>query len=146
MHVTTLITGAYEENCYLLWNEEKKALLIDPGDDAHAIVQTIQEYHLQIVAYVCTHAHADHISALQEVHTLYPAPIAMHTLDWDWAFSEKKQSTPYYSQPKEPTSSYTRMNLDEQEQWTFGPFELEVYIHPVTHPVLAVLYARMKRS
>jgi hydroxyacylglutathione hydrolase len=96
MHVTTLITGAYEENCYLLWNEERKALLIDPGDDAHAIVHIIQEYDLQIVAYVCTHAHADHISALYEVHKLYPAPIAMHTLDWDWAFSEINQSPPYY--------------------------------------------------
>jgi hydroxyacylglutathione hydrolase len=131
MHVTTLITGAYEENCYLLWNEEKKALLIDPGDDAHAIVHIIQEYNLQIAAYVCTHAHADHISALHEVHKRYPAPIAMHTLDWDWAFSAINQSPPYYAQPKEPTS-YTRINLDEQQKWTFGPFELEV-IHTPGH-------------
>ena len=131
MHVTTLITGAYEENCYLLWNEDKRALLIDPGDDAHAIVRMIQDHHLQIEAYLCTHAHADHIGALEEVHTLYPAPIAMHTLDWHWAFNEINQSPPYYTIPKEPTS-YTRMNLDEKEWWTFGSFDLRV-IHTPGH-------------
>ena len=122
----------------------KKTLLIDPGDDAHAIVQIIQEYNLQIVAYVCTQrmqitsAHFTRcISSIQ--------PDCYAYLNWDWAFSEINQSPPYYAQPKEPTS-YTRMNLDEKKQWTFGPFELEVIHTPGHTPVLAVLYARMKRS
>ena len=106
MNIECLVTGAYQENCYLLWNYNQQALVIDPGDNSDKILKCIETKALNIIGYLCTHAHADHICALHDVHQQHPAPIGMHHLDWAWAFEEVNQSPPYYE-----TVSYTHLTL-----------------------------------
>ena len=77
MNIECLVTGAYQENCYVLWKDHQQALIIDPGDNADQILHCIQKNKLNIIGYLCTHAHADHICALHDVHQQYPAPIGI---------------------------------------------------------------------
>ena len=75
MNTKRITVGPYEVNCSIIWGETKQALLIDPGYDAGDIEAILQANGLSVAAYLLTHGHADHISALAELHAAHPAPV-----------------------------------------------------------------------
>ncbi|MFY1046964.1 MBL fold metallo-hydrolase [Chryseobacterium sp. GP-SGM7] len=70
------------ENTYLLFNENKNALLIDPGNmneqETKAISSFITENNLKIIKIILTHAHIDHVLGLQWAFDTYKVPVTMH--------------------------------------------------------------------
>ena len=119
MKIEAIPTGAYEEICYLVWNTEGEAIMLDPGYDPDLIEETLEHHHLTVIAYVCTHAHADHINALAELHHRRPAPIAMHSNDLKWAFESINQSPPHYPVPARPDVDEFLL-LETSENWAFS--------------------------
>jgi hydroxyacylglutathione hydrolase len=73
------------ENTYILYNENKKAWLIDPGNmndqETRAIQEFITEHVLQIEKILLTHAHIDHVLGLQWAVDTYKLPVTMHRDD-----------------------------------------------------------------
>lgn len=102
MDILPIPTGAYQEMCYLVWGAQKKTLIFDPGYDADHIVQCLEQHDLQVIAFVLTHTHYDHINALADLHDQHPAPIYVHSKDWAWAFDGRNQAAPYYPRPRRP--------------------------------------------
>lgn len=70
------------ENTYVLFNGNKNAWLIDPGNmnaqETKAIEDFISENELKIEKIVLTHAHIDHILGLQWAFDTYKVPVIMH--------------------------------------------------------------------
>ena len=64
MNIETIITGALEENCYVV-TLKSKALIVDPGDDFQSIKKAYKDY--DVIGILLTHRHFDHIGALLEV-------------------------------------------------------------------------------
>ena len=124
MQLTAIPTGPFEEICYVVWNDERQALVFDPGHDEDRILQALEERALEVAAYVCTHGHADHISALAAMHAVRPAPIAMHGKDLEWAFSALNQIAPYYAVPIKPEVDDFLM-LESAEDWHLGNFDFQ---------------------
>jgi glyoxylase-like metal-dependent hydrolase (beta-lactamase superfamily II) len=118
MNIEPIPTGAFEEICYLVWNTESQAIVFDPGYDADIISNKLEKLGLAVAAYVCTHGHADHINALAHLHAKHPAPIAMHSADWQWAFEGRNQIEPYYPVPKRPDIDNFQP-LETARDWTF---------------------------
>ena len=59
--------GMLETNCYMVYDEfRKEAIITDPGDNAAFIEECAKERDVKPVAIFLTHAHADHILALEE--------------------------------------------------------------------------------
>lgn len=124
MNIESIPTGAFEQICYIVWNTENQAIVFDPGDDADGILQTLDANNLQVAAYVCTHAHADHINALAEIHRQRPAPIAIHSDDLKWAFDAINQIAPYYPVPQRPdVESY--LLLETTADWNFADLHFQ---------------------
>jgi len=73
------------ENTYLLFNENKNAWLIDPGNmnehETHTILNFITENDLKIHKILLTHAHIDHVLGLQWAFDTYKVPVTMHQDD-----------------------------------------------------------------
>lgn len=73
------------ENTYVLFNENKNAWLIDPGNmseqETKVLQNFIKENELNVVKIVLTHAHIDHVLGLQWAFDTYKVPVTMHKDD-----------------------------------------------------------------
>jgi len=73
------------ENTYVIYNENKNAWLIDPGNmneqETQAISNFITEKGLKIQKILLTHAHIDHVLGLQWAFDTYKVPVTMHQDD-----------------------------------------------------------------
>lgn len=66
MEIIKVVTGALDENCYIL-KQNNTCLVIDPGDDYPKIKDQIGD--CKVLAVLLTHSHFDHIGALRNFLT-----------------------------------------------------------------------------
>ena len=93
MILKNLVVGPLSTNCYIIGSEpSKEGMIIDPGDEAEVILETVKDLGLEIKSIVLTHAHIDHIGALKEVKEATGAEVAIHTDDAQ-ALQENSVST-----------------------------------------------------
>ena len=97
INTRVLPVGLYEANCVIVWNDPQHAWLFDPGQGVDDILATLKKENLQLGVIVLTHAHFDHISALNDVLARYPVPVYLHADDVAIAFSPMNQMPPYSS-------------------------------------------------
>lgn len=138
MHIESLVVGPIESNCYIIWNDRREALVIDPGDDADRILAAIEQAEAQVQAYLLTHGHIDHVSALAEVHEQHPAPIGLHPEDARWAFEPVNQMPPYYPAPRAPAGIERKWK--DGEEWTDAGFRYRIMETPGHTPGGVSLY------
>jgi hydroxyacylglutathione hydrolase len=81
--VKRLVVGSLSANCFIV-GVKGEGMVIDPGGNAEAILQTISESVLEIKIIVLTHGHSDHIAALRDVQDKTGAAVAIHSEDADF--------------------------------------------------------------
>jgi len=120
MEIEKIVVGAFEVNCYVLWEEGREAVVVDPGADGGKITAVLREKDLQVAAYILTRGHMDHISALADLHAEMQAPIRMHAADLAWAFTEANQVPPYYPVPRKPDGEFVELADGEKVDFLGG--------------------------
>jgi hydroxyacylglutathione hydrolase len=82
MQIEMLATGPLQENCYVAMDEATHdAVIIDPGDDAPRIVDTIRRMGAKPIAVINTHCHFDHVGAVSAIRKQYDIPFYIHPED-----------------------------------------------------------------
>ena len=81
MTIRCLPLGALQANCYLLSDEEGATAVIDPGDEAGTILETVRAGELAVEAILLTHAHFDHLLAADELRRETGAPVYVYETD-----------------------------------------------------------------
>lgn len=76
--------GPVQTNAYFLWNNDLECLIIDPGSESQKIFSFVNEHKLKPVAVLLTHAHYDHIGAVDEVRNKWNIPVYIHKKEQDW--------------------------------------------------------------
>lgn len=76
IRVEVMVVGSVSTNCYFLINEEtKEALIVDPGASAEAISARMKEMGVCPKAILLTHGHFDHILAAEDLKEAFQIPI-----------------------------------------------------------------------
>lgn len=138
MKIDCITVGPFGVNCYIL-HKKGKAVVIDPGAEPEKILKTIISYKLDVTAYILTHGHIDHISALPGLTSEKPAPILISAQDAKWAFTRTNCLAPIY-----PPLSYqpeTMREIAHNDIISEAPIPLSVLFTPGHSPGGICLYA-----
>ncbi len=82
LQIQSFTVGPFAENPYLLTcAETRQAIIVDPGDEAEMLQQAIQDASVELQAIVLTHAHLDHVGAVEALRTWANIPVYLHPDD-----------------------------------------------------------------
>lgn len=140
MKTIIIPTGMIQTNCVILYNEQKEALVIDPGADAEVLAETLKANGLTVIGYPFTHGHYDHVCAIGDLHATCPAPCWMHPLDLSWAFTPRNQNLPWYSQPDPATVPEISKAWEQDGLFKIGSFAFQTLFVPGHSPGSVAFY------
>lgn len=93
MKIEKVVVGYLEENCYILI-KDNDAIVIDPGDEYDKIKEKLEGKNLKAV--LITHAHHDHVGALNDLINEYDVPIYYNNvneeINYDKLINVKEQT------------------------------------------------------
>lgn len=81
LNINQLVLGMLRTNCYIIYNENNEAVIIDPADNYSKIKENITTLKLSPVAILLTHGHFDHIGAAMKLKDNYGIKIYAHELE-----------------------------------------------------------------
>lgn len=79
--VNTFKVGALSTNCYILTNDKKECLVIDPGDDGEYLSEKINSLDLKLKGIFATHGHFDHVLASGYLGNIFNLPLSIDKRD-----------------------------------------------------------------
>lgn len=85
LHIQKFVVNMIQENCYILNDETKEAVIIDDGayypEERKAIEQYILDHQLKPVHLLDTHAHFDHIMGNEALFKKFGLKAELHSND-----------------------------------------------------------------
>ena len=81
INIKNIPNGKWKENCYVVSNLNSDALIIDPGGAVKSIVNFIKDKNLNVRAILNTHAHYDHVGAINKLKDEFSIPLFLHSKD-----------------------------------------------------------------
>lgn len=85
LQIQSFAFNPFSENTYVVYNEQKIAFIIDPGNfnehETKTLENFISEKDLNVKKILLTHAHIDHVLGLQWAYNKYNVPVLMHDIE-----------------------------------------------------------------
>ena len=79
MELITMPLGAYQTNCYLLYDPDRTdCLVIDPGYEPEAVLSQAERLGKRVAAILLTHGHFDHVGAVRDLAAETGCPVYIH--------------------------------------------------------------------
>ena len=136
INIQSFTFGPFEENTYLLFDETKECVIIDPGcsnkSEQEEIVQFIKDENLKPVRLLNTHCHVDHVLGNSFVAKKYNLGLEIHKEALETLHSLPQVSHLYGLNAEESVepSSF----LKEGDQIKFGNSLLDILFTPGHSP------------
>ncbi|MBV2223264.1 MAG: MBL fold metallo-hydrolase [Cloacibacterium sp.] len=87
LHIHIFRFNPFSENTYVLFNDQKNGIIIDPGNwnekENEILENFIEEKEISIKNILLTHAHIDHVLGLQWAFDTYKVAVKMHEEEKD---------------------------------------------------------------
>ena len=100
MILKLLPLGQFQTNCYLVGSETtKEGIVIDPGSDPLVIIDQIRRLDLKINLIVNTHAHVDHVMAIESIKRATDAKFALHVDDLPMLHQASAAGVQFFGKP-----------------------------------------------
>ncbi|WP_175615348.1 MBL fold metallo-hydrolase [Piscibacillus halophilus] len=126
MNIKVFELGILGTNCYIL-EQGQKALIIDPGGGHDLLIDYFTEQSITPVAIVLTHAHFDHIGAVENIRNQYNIPVYIHPVEKDWLTDPDQNGSTLFGVGKIYSSKPAEYHLDE------GPKSIDDFTFEVLH-------------
>ena len=141
--VEILVVGPLYSNCYIIWDEKTKdGAVIDPGDDANVIRESVEKLNVKIKYILATHGHFDHVGAVAPLRRMLKAEFLAHKDDFFFIEDGENSARRWginIEQPPKPDRF-----IEDGEKINIGNFYLEVIHTPGHSPGgISFLYDKM---
>ena len=137
MNLERIPLGELWTNCYIVWDKNKKGIIVDPGGDAKAVLQYISQNGIDIEYVLLTHGHADHIGGLEQVRALAKHGVAIHEADAACLTDARKNLSAAFGQAF--CALEAEKKLSDGEILQVGELNIEV-IHTPGHTLGGVCF------
>lgn len=134
MKWTQLPLGMFQTNCYVLTNEYGEGLIIDPGDEAETVNRVLREANVQPLAILLTHAHLDHIGAVDLLREDWQLPVYIHSNESDWLYEPEKNGSLHFPDFEEIVLKPADVIIEKEQMLTIGHFTFSVFETPGHSP------------
>lgn len=142
LKIKTFTFNPFQENTYLLYNEQNEAILIDPGCyeeyEKQELSQFLEDNNIELKLLLNTHCHVDHVLGNNFIEQKYQLITRMHELELP-IFRAVSSYASNYGFIYQAASESTEYLLDF-EQINFGDDTLEVLFCPGHSPGSVCFY------
>lgn len=143
LNVKTLVVNQLQENCYIVSDETREAVIIDCGAyyeyEREAVVRYVHDNGLTLRHLLCTHGHFDHVFGADTIHSVFGISPEVHAADRDFVEDMDHQYRDMVGVPYPyPSVAASRLFADG-DTITFGTHELTV-IHTPGHSRGSVVF------
>ena len=130
MQIEQAVLGMFETNCYVVAGEgQGNCVLVDPADDAEALVRLMEKKRLVPEAVLLTHGHYDHFLAVPGLQERWPGlPVYCHPLDCPEELEEHDMGMVFPT----VTAFANVEGLEEGQKLRLAGVEFQV-LHPPGH-------------
>lgn len=140
--VKPFVFNPFSENTYVVYDDTKEAVIIDPGcyeqQERKELDEFIKSNHLTVVLLINTHCHIDHVLGNDFVKENYNVPFLIHKNEESLLRSVKAYAPNYgFRAYKEALPDKF---IDENDEVTWGKSELKVIFLPGHSPGHIGLY------
>jgi len=130
--ILKLPVGQLRANCYIVFDEKTTdSIIIDPGDEADFLIQKILDHELTPRYIVATHAHFDHIQAVNELKLAFDVPFLMHKSD-ETLLKHYRKSALYFTKVDPGPAPRVDRFLTDQDEIKIENYKLKI-IHTPGH-------------
>lgn len=130
--IETFTFNPFQENTYVLYDESKECVIIDPGCYNHAeekdLSAFIKDNDLKPVHLLNTHCHIDHVLGNKYVAETYQLKLSMHKADLP-LLESLVQVGQMYGVPASPSPA-PEIFLEEGDVVKFGKAKLDILFAP----------------
>lgn len=141
MKIDMLPLGMVQANCYLLQDNKKNCIVIDPGGQGEMLIDFIKEKNLNPIAILLTHAHFDHIGAVDDVIAEWDIPLYMHKKEFNWLKDSKLNGSTFFGLP-DVTVLKTPEKINMEKPLVVEEFQFDVFHTPGHSPGSVSFYLK----
>ncbi|MED1205139.1 MBL fold metallo-hydrolase [Heyndrickxia acidicola] len=142
MHWRQIPLGILQTNCYLLYNEKKDCVIFDPGAEGKKLLSFLKKERFNPLAILLTHAHFDHIGAVDEIRDEYQIPVYVHKKEAGWLGNSAVNGSAHFVPNHPVTAKPADKFISEEGVFEVGPFSLEVFETPGHSPGSVSYYSK----
>jgi glyoxylase-like metal-dependent hydrolase (beta-lactamase superfamily II) len=136
MKVMSFVFNPFAENTYVLYDETKDCVIIDPGcyekEEQNMLVKFIEENRLSVKQLINTHCHIDHVLGNAFVKDYFSVELLLHPLE-EQMLRAVKTYAPNYGFNKYQDCTPDKL-IDENDRIEFGDQSLEILFVPGHSP------------
>ncbi|SDI32252.1 MBL fold metallo-hydrolase [Natribacillus halophilus] len=125
--------GPAQTNAYVLHNQEGEAVIFDPGGAGEAFEAALKRDNITPLAILLTHAHFDHIGALDHIRDAFNIPVYLHKREESW-LADPEKNLSIAMTPEGITSRPADYLLAGEKTLPVGPFTFQLYETPGHSP------------
>lgn len=134
--------GPLQTNAYILANSNKECVIFDPGGDGQKLNTVIRQQGLTPVAILLTHAHFDHIGAIDDVLANWNIPVYIHEKEKNWLKDATLNGSGFFIPGQEITSKVNPSILPREGEFSVDSFTFGLYFTPGHSPGSVSYYCK----
>ncbi len=131
--IEKITIGPFSTNTYLIYNEDRDCVIIDPTLDFNLTAKEIKEKY-NVIAILLTHGHLDHVDGIR----YFDVPIYIYKDEMEF-LSNEKLSLYYQFNINIPNFNNKYVLLDDNQEFQINKFQFKV-IHTPGHTSGSICY------